>query len=132
MSFSQSTLSHWIFVLFCITFRSEKIKNDKIVSHLKLMNDLKWIDFAGDGMKPAVDLMKKEVRMLCNLLNRHRDKLSVNLVEKRLDLLDPERQSKKKAVSAAFKDSLRTVPIPKNEYHTVIDHPFATGQHKRG
>ena len=132
MSFSQSTLSHWIFVLFYITFRSEKIHNQKIVGHLKFMNDLKWIDFAGDGMKPAVDLMKKEVRMLCDLLNRHRDKLSVNLVAKGLDLLDTESQSKKKAVSAAFKDLLRTVPISNNEYHTVIDHPFATGQNKRG
>ena len=130
MSFSQSTLSHWIFVLFYITFRSEKIHNQKIVGHLKFMNDLKWIDFAGDGMKPAVDLMKNEVRMLCDLLNRHRDKLSVNLVAKGLDLLDTESQSKKKAVSAAFKDLLRTVPISNNEYHTVIDHPFTTGQNK--
>ena len=119
----------------CITLPnnySVKIETTKIISHLKIMNNLRWIDFAGEGMKPAVDFMKDEVRILCKLLTRHKDKLSINLREKAQDPLNPLTPSRKNAVSVAFKDSLRTVSITDNEFHTVIDHRFAIRARKKG
>ena len=63
--------------LFCQIYR-EKISSKKIVAHIKIMNDLRWIDTAGEGMKPTIDFMKNKVWILCQLLKRHQDKLSIN------------------------------------------------------
>ena len=42
-----------------------------------------------------------------------------------LQLLHPKLSSTRKGVSAEFKDSLRIVSTGDNEFHTVIDSPFA-------
>jgi len=110
----------------------EKISSKKIVAHIKIMNDLRWIDFAGEGMKPPIDFLKNEVRILCKLLHRHKDKLSGNLNEKVQGLLNPESASKKNAVTTAFKNALRTVPLSDKEFHSEIDHPFTKKMSSRG
>ena len=113
----------------CITLSnnySVKIENKKIIIHIEIMNNLRWIDFAGEGMKPAVDFTKDEVWTLCKLLNWHKDRLTINFRAKEQDLLNPEPPYRKKSVSAAFKNSLKTISINDKEFHTVIDHPFAT------
>ena len=117
--------------LFCQIYR-EKISSKKIVAHIKIMNDLRWIDFAGEGMKPPIDFLKNEVRILCKLLHRHKDKLSGNLNEKVQGLLNPESASKKNAVTTAFKNALRTVPLSDKEFHSEIDHPFTKKMSSRG
>ena len=83
-------------------------------------------------MKPAIDFMKNEGGILCQLLKQHQDKLAINADAKAQYLLNPERASRKKPVPIAFKNSLRTVSLLDNEFHSVIDHPFTKKTGTRG
>ena len=124
-------LTKFVYILLFYNY-SVKISREKIISHLKILNDLRCIDFAGEGMKPAVDIMKDEVQTLCDLLSRHKDKLATNLREKQHSLLNLEPSLKKNVVSAAFSNSLKTVSLSDDEYHTVIDHAFTKKKPIRG
>ena len=84
----------------------EKISHIKINAHLKSLRSLRWIALAGVDLKDAVDLMKNEVTILCQLLARHHARLSIDLASKGQALLGPS-PAKKDAVPVAFKDSLR-------------------------
>ena len=82
-------------------------------------------------MKSAIDSIENEVRIMSELLTRHKDKLSVNLHAKDQDALTPPIATRS-PVLAAFKDSLRTVPLSNNEFHLVVDHPFSVKVTPRG
>ena len=97
-----------------------------------LSTSVKWKDFAAPAMKSAVDTMKDEIKVLCNLLQRHKNKLAGNLVGKKKALLFPKPPSRRDGVIASFKDSMKLVSIADDEFHTEIDPAFKMGKKLRG
>ena len=116
----------------------EKISIIKINSHLKSLRSLRWITLARVAVKDAVDLMKNEVMILCQLLARHHTRLSTDLASKEQALASKEQAllslspAKKDAVPVAFKDALRTVSLSDKEFHTVVDNSFSVKAKTRG
>jgi hypothetical protein len=81
-------------------------------------------------MASAINSIENEVRIVCDLLTRHKDKLSINLHAKDQAALNPA-PTAESTVSAAFKDSLKTVPLSRNEFHTIVDYPFSIKASKK-
>ena len=74
--------------------------------------------------------IKDEIKIVCRLLQRYADKLSLNSHSKRQAPLNPDPSSTTDAVTTAFKNSLKTMSISDNEFHAVIDYAFSRKKKK--
>ena len=94
----------------------------KIITHVNLLQNLCWTDFVGGAFKPAVNCIKDEVKLIVLILNRHKEKIAGAILDKKKALLDLT--SKPRDVNAAFKNSLQTVNIADDEFHSKVDPAF--------
>ena len=107
----------------------------KIITHVNLLQNLRWADFVGGAFKPAVNCIKDEVKLIVLILNRHKEKIAGAVLDKKKTLLDLT--SKPRDVNAAFKNPLQTVKIADDEFHSKVDPAFRVkkrgiGGHKPG
>ena len=94
---------------------------------MNLLQNLRWTNFVGGAFKPAVNCIKDEVKLIVLILNRHKEKIAGAILDKKKALLDLT--SKPRDVNAAFKNSLQTVNIADDEFHSKVDPAFRV---KRG
>ena len=102
---------------------------------MNLLQNLRWADFVGGAFKPAVNCIKDEVKLIVLILNSHKEKIAGAILDKKKALLDLT--SKPRDVNTAFKNSLQTVKIADDEFHSKVDPAFRVkkrgiGGHKPG
>ena len=99
------------------------ISGELIAKHIKTLVDLSWKEFVGNAFMPGVNGIKTEIKILCNLLQRHKNKLSNDSKCKANALLNP-RPSTERDVVAVFRGSLNTVKLSDDEFHYAHDSAF--------
>ena len=109
---------------------SERIKSEKIATHIKSLSSIKWSHFAGKAFKPAIECVKDEIGIVIDVLRRHHESLGADAKYKLFAKSNTNPPIK--SVPAAFKKSMNAVKISDTEFHTSVDPAYKKKKKKGG
>lgn len=94
----------------------------KVDDHFNKLISLNWSYFvAASYARDALKTVRAKVNTLCNLFQRYKDAHGKRNHALQLKKASPDKASKGREVTAAFRNLLKTVKLAENEYHTEID-----------